>query len=174
MTDSLCREGIQRVARSLRQAFAHGDDAAAREDMAVASLFGGLSLANAGLGAVHGFAGPVGGMFPAPHGAVCGRILPAVMAANVQALQQAGDERVRRYEEIGRCLSGNSHATAGDAVAWVRTLVDDLQIPRLAAYGVTASDFPDLIDKAAVASSMQANPVKLSRAQMHEILAQAI
>jgi alcohol dehydrogenase class IV len=141
--------------------------------MAVASLFGGLALANAGLGAVHGFAGPLGGMFPAPHGAVCGRLLPPVMAANVQALQSAG-EGLDRYDEIGRFLTGNPRATALDAVAWIHDLVVDLRIPRLAAYGVTASDIPALIEKAAVASSMQANPVKLSRAQMHEILSQAL
>lgn len=174
MTDALCREGIQRVARSLRRAYTHGDDATAREDMAVASLFGGLALANAGLGAVHGFAGPVGGMFPAPHGAVCGRLLPTVMAANIQVFHQTADERLHRYDEIGRCLTGDSQATAHEAVVWVRTLVEDLQIPRLGTYGVTSSDFPSLIEKAAVASSMQANPVKLTHAQLREILAEAL
>jgi alcohol dehydrogenase class IV len=174
MTDSLCREGMRRIARALRQAYAHGDDAPAREDMAVGSLFGGLALANAGLGAVHGFAGPLGGMFPAPHGAICARLLPPVMAANVRALEQSGNETLRRYDEIGGYLTGDPRATARDAVAWVRNLVEDLQIPRLAAYGVTASDFPALIEKAAVASSMQANPVRLTHAQMQEILSQAL
>ena len=173
LTDALCREGIQRAARALRRAYAHGDDAPAREDMAVASLFGGLALANAGLGAVHGFAGPLGGMFTAPHGAVCGRLLPPVMAANVQALHSAGED-LGRYDEIGRCLTGSPRATALDAVAWIRDLVADLRIPRLADYGVTASDIPALVEKAAVASSMQANPVKLTHAQMHEILSQAL
>jgi alcohol dehydrogenase class IV len=76
IVDGLCREGIARVARSLRRAWADGRDAAAREDMALASLYGGLALANAGLGAVHGFAGVAGGMFQAPHGAVCAALLP--------------------------------------------------------------------------------------------------
>ena len=88
MTDALCVEGIRRAARSLRAAFAEGRNAAARADMAVASLFGGLALANAGLGAVHGFAGPIGGQFPAPHGAVCAALLPQVMEANLRALRQ--------------------------------------------------------------------------------------
>jgi alcohol dehydrogenase class IV len=87
MTDAVCVEGMRRAARSLRRAFEQGNEAAAREDMALASLFGGLALANAGLGAVHGFAAPVGGMFPAPHGAVCAALLPGVMAANVRALR---------------------------------------------------------------------------------------
>jgi alcohol dehydrogenase class IV len=83
MTDALCVEGIRRVARSLRQAWANGHDAKVREDMSVASLFGGLALANAGLGAVHGFAAPIGGMFAAPHGAVCAALLPHVMKSNM-------------------------------------------------------------------------------------------
>ncbi len=174
MTDPLCRDGIGRVARSLRQAFAHGDDVSAREDMALASLFGGLALANAGLGAVHGFAGPLGGMFPAPHGAICARLLPHVMATNVQVMQQSAHEAVHRYDEIGRILTGNPHAGALDAVAWVRELVEDLAIPPLAAYGVTSRDIPELVEKAAVASSMKANPVTLTPAQMREILAQAL
>ena len=79
LTDGICREGMGRAARSLRKAFEDGKDQTAREDMAVASLFGGLALANAKLGAVHGFSGPLGGMFAAPHGAICGLLLPHVM-----------------------------------------------------------------------------------------------
>jgi len=107
LTDALCREGMRRAARSLRRAYGQGDDAAAREDMALTSLFGGLALANAKLGAVHGFAGPMGGMFPAPHGAICGRLLPHVMAVNVRALQERlpGSEALRRYDEIARMAS---------------------------------------------------------------------
>jgi alcohol dehydrogenase class IV len=69
-------------------AFDDGRNKSAREDMAVAGLFGGLALANAGLGAVHGFAGPIGGSFAAPHGAICAALLPHVMAANIRALRQ--------------------------------------------------------------------------------------
>ncbi len=174
VTDALCRDGMERIARSLRRAYADGDDASAREDMAVASLFGGLALANAGLGAAHGFAGPVGGMFSAPHGAVCARLLPLVMAANVQSLGEDASETRARYDEIGRCLTGDPRATACRGVAWVAQLVEDLAIPRLAAYGISAGDFPALIEKSAVASSMLANPVKLTHAQMHEILSQAL
>lgn len=79
LTDAICREGIRRAARSLRRAFEDGTDRAARYDLCAASLCGGLALANARLGAVHGLAGPLGGMFPAPHGAVCGRLLPGVV-----------------------------------------------------------------------------------------------
>jgi alcohol dehydrogenase class IV len=176
LTDALCREGMQRGARSLRRAYEHSDDATAREDMALTSLFGGLALANAKLGAVHGFAGPIGGMFPGPHGAVCACLLPHVMAINVQALQKRSpeSEALRRYDEIARILTTNDKATADDGVAWVRELCQALQVPSLAAYGMTEDDFPLLIEKASVASSMKGNPVQLTPNEMREILARAL
>jgi alcohol dehydrogenase class IV len=176
MTDALCREGMRRAARSLRQAYEHGDDAAAREDMALVSLFGGLALANAKLGAAHGFAGPLGGMFSAPHGAICGRLLPHVMVVNVRALQerQPGSEALRRYDEVARILTGNPSATADDGVAWVQELCEALWVPPLASYGVTAEDVPLLIEKAAVSSSMKGNPIELTPGEMGEILTRAL
>ena len=176
LADGFCREGMARAARSLRRAFAHGDDAAAREDMALASLLGGLALANAGLGAVHGIASVVGGMFPAPHGAVCARLLPAVMAMNVHVLyaRQPQNEALRRYDEVARLLTGNSAATAHDGVAWVRALCADLGVPALAAYGVTAQDIPAIIEKSLVASSTKANPIVLTAEEMGEIVQAAL
>ncbi len=88
VTDALCREGIPRAAQSLRRVFLDGQDQLARKNMALVSLFGGLALANAKLGAVHGFAGPIGGIFPAPHGAVCARLLAVVMEVNLRALKR--------------------------------------------------------------------------------------
>jgi alcohol dehydrogenase class IV len=88
LTDGICREGLRCAGRSLRRAYEDGSDQKAREDMAMASLFSGLGLANAKLGAVHGFAGPLGGMYSAPHGVVCARLLPFVMEANVKALER--------------------------------------------------------------------------------------
>ncbi|NIO71678.1 MAG: iron-containing alcohol dehydrogenase [Anaerolineae bacterium] len=176
LTDALCREGMRRAARSLRRAYEQGDDAVAREDMALASLFGGLALANAKLGAVHGFAGPIGGMFPAPHGAVCARLLPHVMAVNVRALQERspGSESLRRYDEIARILTGNDKATADDGVAWVQELCQALQVPSLASYGMTPADLAVVIEKASAASSMQGNPIQLTPDEMREILTQAL
>jgi alcohol dehydrogenase class IV len=176
LTDALCREGMRRAARSLGQAYKHGDDAAARQDMALASLFGGLALANAGLGAVHGFAGPIGGMFPGPHGAVCACLLSHVMATNVRALQERSpeSEALRRYDEIARILTGNKQATADDGVAWVGELCQALQISSLASYGVTEDDLPLLIEKASVSSSMKGNPIVLTTDEMSEILVRAL
>lgn len=176
LTDALCREGIARVARSLYRAYTYGDDIAAREDMALASLFGGLALSNAGLGAVHGFAGPLGGMFKAPHGALCGRLLPNVMAINIRALRERmpESEALRRYGEIGRILTGNPEATAEDGAAWVEQLVAQLRIPALSAYGVVPADFPAIIEKAVRASSMQSNPIALTAEEMEEVLRRAL
>jgi alcohol dehydrogenase class IV len=176
LTDTLCREGIQRAARSLRRACAHGDDSAAREDMASASLFGGLALANAGLGAVHGIASVVGGMFPAPHGAVCACLLPAVMAVNVRSLhaRQPQSETLRRYDEVARLLTGKSTASASDGVAWLRELCADVRIPALGAYGVTAHDIPTIVEKSLVASSTKANPIVLTAEEMGEIVQEAL
>ncbi|WP_455285435.1 iron-containing alcohol dehydrogenase [[Eubacterium] cellulosolvens] len=176
ITDALCREGIRRAARSLYRAYQRGNDAAAREDMMLASLLGGLTLANAGLGAVHGFAGPVGGMFPAPHGAICARLLPHVIAVNVAALRKRlpRGEALKRYNEIGQMLVGNPEATAEDAVAWTEKTCETLHVPPLASYGITLQDFPALIERATAASSMKTNPVQLTRDEMRQILERAL
>ncbi len=176
LTDALCAEGLRRAAPALRRAYHDGHDAAARTDLALASLHGGLALANAGLGAVHGFAGPIGGRFPAPHGAVCAALLPGVMAANLAALRQRepGGEALRRYETVARWLTGRDYATADDGVAWVRDLVAEFAIPRLGAYGVAAADLGPLVDAARQASSMKANPLPLTEAELHAVLAAAL
>ena len=176
MVDALCREGIARVARSLRRAWADGHDAAAREDMALASLFGGFALANAGLGAVHGFSGVVGGMFKAPHGAVCAALLPHVMAMNRTALSQRQPQNpiLARYDEIARLLTGNALAKAGEGVEWVRELTASLGVPSLVAHGVSQSHISMIVEKTAVASGTKVNPIALTRDELSEILSRAI
>jgi alcohol dehydrogenase class IV len=176
LTDAICREGIRRGARSLHRACEKGNDAAAREDMAITSLFGGLALANAKLGAVHGFAGPMGGMFHAPHGAICGRLLPHVMAVNVQALRKRGQENeaLRRYDEVAQLLIGTPRATAHDGVSWMQALCTALGVPPLSTHGMTEDDFPLIIEKAGKASSMKGNPIELTAEEMEEILKQAL
>jgi alcohol dehydrogenase class IV len=177
MTDGLCVEGLRRAARSLRVAFNDGRNKSAREDMAVASLFGGLALANAGLGAVHGFAGPLGGMFPAaPHGAICAALLPHVMSTNVRALRQRApdSEALPRYDEVARRLTGRAPATADDGIEWVGQLVGDLKIPRLGTYGLQSEHVAELVKKAMQASSMKANPVALTPEELAGTLRQAL
>jgi alcohol dehydrogenase class IV len=176
LTDGLCREGIVRAARSVRVAFSDGKNKSAREDMSVASLFGGFALANAGLGAVHGFAGPIGGMFPAPHGAVCAALLPHVMATNLRALQQraSGGETLQRYEDVARLLTGKPHASADDGVNWVAELVRGLKIPPLGSYGLKPEQVSDVVAKATNASSMKANPITLTAEELAETLRAAL
>ncbi|MEO5961059.1 MAG: iron-containing alcohol dehydrogenase [Opitutaceae bacterium] len=176
LTDALCVEGIRRAARSLRRAVENGRDSGAREDMALASLFGGLALANAGLGAVHGFASPIGGMFSAPHGAVCAALLAPAIEANLLALRSRAPQHnsLRRYDEIARLVTAQPHATADDLVPWLRRLVADLRIPSLAAYGLTPADTPHIVEAAAKASSMKANPIGLTPDELAAILAAAL
>jgi alcohol dehydrogenase class IV len=176
LTDGLCTEGIRRAARSLRVAVEQGRDPAAREDMAVASLFGGLALANAGLGAVHGYAAPIGGMFAAPHGAVCATLLPHVTAANLAALRARAraSDALRRYDEVARLLTGRPAATADDAVPWLHELVGALKIPPLSAYGIGSADFPAIVAAAGNASSMKANPIALTPGELTAILERAL
>lgn len=176
LTDAFCREGIGRAARSLPRAYAHGDDAAARADMALASLFGGLALANAGLGAVHGIAAPLCGMFPAPHGAACAALLPHVMAINIRALRarQPDHPALARYDELARLLTGRPDATADDGIEWIAALCRDLGVRGLAAYGVAAADFPALVARAAQASSMKANPIVLTEEELRTVLQAAL
>jgi alcohol dehydrogenase class IV len=176
MTDAVCREGMARAARSLRRAYERADDLAAREDMSIASLFGGLALANAGLGAVHGFAGVIGGMFHAPHGAVCAALLPPVMAANVRALRERAPVSpvLARYDEVARILTGDADATAADGAAWVEELRQALGIPGLGAYGVAPGDYGAVVEKSAVASSMKPNPIQLTGDELREILERSV
>ena len=145
--------------------------------MALASLFGGLALANAGLGAVHGFAGPIGGMFSdAPHGAICAALLPHVMTANICALRRrdAQSPALKGYDRIARICTGDEHGSADAGVTWVRELIDELQIPRLGTYGVKAEHVDKLVGKATQASSMKANPITLTPDELAETLQQAL
>lgn len=176
LTDALCREGLTRAARSLDVAWAEGEHLAAREDMALAALFSGLTLANAGLGAVHGFAAPVGGMFDAPHGAVCAALLPHVMSANLNALRERAPRHpaLARYEELALLLTAEAGAPAEQGVEWVAGLVDEFAIPGLRAYGVAEANLEELAYRAQQASSMKGNPVVLTLAELTQILQRAL
>jgi alcohol dehydrogenase class IV len=174
MTDAWARDGL-RHARALRNAYDNGKDLEARTSMAYASVLGGLCLANAGLGAVHGFAAPIGGMFPAPHGAVCAALLPHCTATNLAALRarQADSPALARYDEAARILIGEQ-AKADDLVPWLLALTKDLGIPGLGSYGLSESQVDDVCEKAAKASSMKANPIVLTPDELRATLAAAL
>lgn len=176
LVDALCRDGIRRAARSLVRAVEDGHDACARTDMALVSLFGGLALANARLGAVHGLAGVLGGMYNAPHGAVCARLLEPVMAANIEVLRLRGngDEILDRYREIACLLTGRRRAIPEDGSIWVNKLNRRLKIPGLQKYGIQPADFSEIIEKAQRASSTRGNPVVLEKQDLAKILEMAL
>jgi len=173
LVDALCVDGIRRVARALRTAYHDGSDREARRDMALASLFGGLALANAGLGAVHGFASPLGGGWKAPHGALCAALLPHCMAANVAALRARAPQHfaLERYAAIARLLTGRGEAQPDDGIDWIHALSVELNVPSLRTWGISESDLPGVVRNAARASSMQANPLPLTS---DELLAAAM
>ena len=175
VTDAICREGLLRAARSLERAYFDGKNTSARSDMCLASLFGGLALANAKLGAVHGFAGPLGGMFDAPHGALCAALLPHVMEANLQALQSRAPDStaINRYKEVATIITGNSKAQASDGIIWVQELCAKLEIPRLVKFGINETDFSNIVAKSKNASSMKGNPISLTEEELLEILVKA-
>ena len=171
LVDALCREGLARSVRSLRRAFEGDSSEAVRVDLALASLFGGLALANAGLGAVHGFAAPAGGLFDAPHGAACAALLPAVLRVNLEALSRRRPESpaLARYREIATIVTGRPDADAEDAVLWTESLVRALAIPGLSRWGATEADIGSLVAKARAASSMKGNPIELEEGELAEI-----
>lgn len=169
LTDALCLDGIRRITVCLPRAYRNGGDLAARTGMALAALYGGMALANAGLGAVHGFAAPIGGQFAAPHGAVCAALLPHVIRVNVEALRarDAGSESLRRYGVLTEIFGE-------DPAAYTLRLCRDLEIPPLRAYGIGGDDIGTLCEKAAQSSSMKANPITLTREELAHALAAAL
>jgi len=176
LTDALCREGLRRGAGALARACRDGADVAAREDLSFAALCGGLALANSGLGAVHGFAAPIGGMFEAPHGAVCARLLGPVIEANLRALRQRDRDHpaLSRYDEIARIVTGRADAVADDAAQWAHSIARELGIPPLSAYGLGTGAVADVVAAAQKASSMQANPVRLTADELESVLRAAM
>lgn len=176
LTDALALEGLRRGARALSRAFRDGSDLGAREDMALCSLCGGLALANAKLGAVHGFAAPIGGQFQGPHGAICARLLPLVMRANIDALRQRipGSPLLSRFRDVARVLTGRDTADIGDGIEFVEALGRELAVPGLSHYGMTRADVAEVATKAAKASSMKGNPITLTQPELEQILQQAL
>lgn len=172
LSDAVAREGMRRAATALARAYRDGADLAARRDMAVASLCGGLALANAKLGAVHGFAAPLGGMFPVPHGVACARLLAPVAAVNVRALRarQPESPALSRYDEAARILTGRADARAEQLVEWLRALTDELKVPPLADFGLRPSHVRDVAARARQASSMAGNPIVLTDDELAEAL----
>jgi alcohol dehydrogenase class IV len=176
LTDAVCRDGIPRIARSLLAAYKYGRDIKAREDMSLASLFGGMALANARLGAVHGLASPIGGMIPAPHGAICARLLPFVMKTNLNALRlrQPDSQVLNRYGELASLVTGGSSTIPEDGITWIWNLCHALNIRPLAEFGLKISSFQDIVLQSQKANSMKGNSVLLTDRELTVVLEQAL
>ena len=172
MVDMFCRDAIPRASVYLLKAYRNGSNLEARENMAWVSLLGGLSLANSKLGAVHGFAGPIGGMFHAPHGAICACLLPAVMRVNIEILnkEEAESSALKRYHEISTWITGDVKADISDGVFYIEELSKNMKIPRLSEMGIKKEDFPRIVEKSKNSSSMKGNPVQLSDEELTRIL----
>jgi alcohol dehydrogenase class IV len=176
LTDGLASEGLRRAAAGLRAAYADGEDLAARADMAVCALLGGMALANAKLGAVHGLAGVIGGIADVPHGIACAALLAPVIDANVQALRSGppGQAALERYAQAARLLTGDPAASVRDGLAWIRQTLTLLAVPGLGAFGIRPQQADEIAAKALVSSSMQGNPVALSHGDLEAILRRAL
>lgn len=176
MTDAFCRDGMRLASKSLRKAYDQGENLEAREGMLLASLFGGIALANAKLGVVHGFAGVIGGMYGIPHGIVCAGLLPHSIETNVKALMEREEENpaIARYKEAAEILTGNRDATIEDGMKWVMDLCEHLSIPKFREFGMKEEDFREIIGKSMKASSMKGNPIVLTYEELSDLLKKAL
>jgi alcohol dehydrogenase class IV len=175
-TDALCREGLVQAAAGLPRAWSNGRDARARERMCLASLFSGMALSCGGLGAVHGIAGPLGGMIRAPHGALCAQLLPHVMEANIDALGRRAPDSpaAARFREAAQILCGDTAAEEKDGVGWIRDLAGRFHLPSLSEHGLTQGRIPEVAAKAFQSSSMKGNPIPLTKKDIIGILEKAL
>ena len=155
LTDALCRAAIPQGIAALKR-LAEGEDQAARDALAYVSLSGGLALANAGLGAVHGLAGVIGGRFGAPHGLICGRLLGPVLAANADVLGVSA-----RFTEVQRWLSDGFDLPQTGTFDALSDLLDNWGLDRLDRWIPEEADLGETAREAAASSSMRANPCVL-------------
>lgn len=170
-TDMLCVEAIPKGLRALKQLMA-AESPEARDNLAHVSLFGGMALANAGLGVVHGIAGPLGGISGAPHGAICGALLPAGIATNQEHVETPAQKA--RVEHVLGWIAGAFDTTPEHALDVLKQWISDNGLSGLASLGVTDEQVPAAADAAASSSSMKANPVALSRATVEKVIRQSM
>ena len=175
MTDALAASGLAEVAASLLPAVRHGDDLGSRSGMLYASSMSGLTLANAGLGSVHGLASPLGAFFPIPHGVVCGTLVHEATRMNIACMhdRDPGNPAMIRYAEAGRILLDNPDLDDEAARCALLALLDDwtdmLAMPRLSTHGMTTADIPRIVANAR-GNSMRTNPIRLEDGELAELL----
>ncbi len=175
LVDSMCEKAIPMAFKSLAKVYENGNDLDAREEMAYVSLIGGVSLANAGLGAVHGFAAAIGGMYSIPHGSICACFLPVVFEANYQALMKKNPN----HPAINKCrqiamYSGIKNGDVSELIEKLYNLRFDLNIPGMRKFGINRSMAGDIAESTARTSSMKGNPIDLSFDQLVQILIKCV
>jgi alcohol dehydrogenase class IV len=171
-TDALATEGFKAVKRSLCTCYINGEDINARADMSFAALMSGICLANAGLGAVHGIAGVVGGLFGIPHGLICGTLMAAVNKVNVMELRKTNPDHpaLKKYASLGKIFSElegkNDDFYTDSFIDILQKMTDDLNLPGLGSYGLKQGDVSLVVAEA----DSKNNPVKLSEELMAQII----
>lgn len=173
MTDALCISGIRAVARGFEKTYLNGENLEARECMAYGALMSGMVLANAGLGIVHGLASPIGGMFPIPHGVVCGTLLYEAVCTNIGQMlmePQKYAEGLKRYSQIGEILAGGQEGSMQKGLDSLKEVLlrwtELTSMPRLSEYGVRAEHIDDIIK----GTGNKNNPVKLDNESIKKII----
>jgi alcohol dehydrogenase len=176
-TDALAWSGMEAFAGGFLD-FWQGDEraaAAGRECTAYAALMSGITLAQAGLGAVHGLASPLGAFFPTPHGAVCGTLVAESTAINIAALgaREPDNPALRKYAQVGSLMAGRAVADADEArgllVDTLREMVETLQVPKLSAYGLGEGDVDRVVANAR-GGSMKTNPLVLTDDEIADLV----
>jgi len=175
-TDALALSGIQKVKDSLLLWFdCEGGHRQAQADMAYAAWLSGITLAQVGLGSVHGLASPMGAFFPIPHGVVCGTLLAAATDVNIEAMKdrEPDNPALKRYAKLGKVLTGNSHCKDDEArialTALLRQWCKHLKLETLEAYGVQEKDLDHIVANSR-GSSMKTNPIVLTDDEIRSIL----
>ncbi len=171
-TDSLCRTAIPMAMRTLPLAYKDPQNRQAREAMSHVSVCGGLALANAGLGAVHAVAGPMGGMSGASHGQICARLLPEVLRANELALRTRMPESpvLPKFRELALMLVPESQGEMHVALSELNKMIARMGIPSLSQMGLKSDQLDELVGKSLKASSMKGNPIQLNTEELLGVL----
>lgn len=175
VTDVLACEGLEQVSRNLRQAYHSGTDINARTGMALAAYLSGITLTNAGLGLVHGFAASIGGYFPIPHGVICSSLMSAVNRVTVRKLraQRGNQHALQKYTIVGKMFAGVDNKSSDYYIDFLLDMIDEWRdemcIPRLTQSGVTSTDFEKIVN----ATDNKNNPVAVTPDEMFEILEMA-
>ena len=175
ITDALALEGLAKVSSSLLPAFRDGSDGSARTGMALAAYLSGLTLTNAGLGLIHGFASSIGGFFAVPHGVICSALMYAVNTVTVRKLRSENSSvALKKYATAGRIFSGNTsirsdHYETDALLDTIQTWTAEMKIPSLAEVGIKGEDFDRIIE----ITENKNNPTPLRREEMYETLEMA-